>query len=68
MEIDSVDKLVEHIRETGAKFITVDGRDGSGKKTLSQKIHRLLGGTLLSEKKYRSASLDACLNTTGGSC
>jgi hypothetical protein len=56
--VESPDDLFHHISQRKPKIITIDGRDGTGKTYLSKQIHKKFGGTLLSEKNYRIASLD----------
>ncbi len=56
--IRDFDELVKYLKNGKFKIISIDGRDGSGKTYLSEKLNELLGGNLLSEKTYRSASLD----------
>lgn len=58
MVINDFTKLVKILKGKKHKVIAIDGRDGSGKTYLSKQLHEKLGGSLLSEKSFRSASLD----------
>ncbi len=56
--ITDLEELKDYLSKKTPRIITIDGRDGSGKTHLSRQLHEALGGTLLSEDKYRSASLN----------
>ena len=55
--VKSFDELVEQLKNKSFKVMSVDGRDGSGKTYLSEKLNEHLGGSILSEVTYRSAGL-----------
>jgi hypothetical protein len=55
--IENFDVLIEYLKKRQPKLITVDGRDGAGKTYLAGQIHKILGGTHLTEDPYRTTDL-----------
>jgi len=58
IEIDSIDRLIDHISGQAVGLITVDGRDGSGKTYLASELHKRLGSLHLTEADFRTTDLE----------
>jgi len=56
--INNIDELIKYIKKSNPKLLVIDGRDGSGKTYLAKQLHSKLGGTHLTEEKYRTSNLN----------